>query len=145
MLADYIEATQKPDDFTLKGVLDTMNAVAMPVAIVGAAYLAYLGAVNFSTGVDELKERAAATPAGRTATNIFRYNPTWRGLNWFFGGENRPLVTEDEKQEAQDKISQITQPIENVEDTLRENLTDTWEDIKRRASGGGGGGGGGGF
>ena len=91
LLADYIEATQQPDDFTLKGVLDTMNVVAMPVAVLGAAYLAYLGAVNFSTGIDELKQRAAATPAGRTLTNVARYNPLWRGLNWAFGGENEPI------------------------------------------------------
>lgn len=94
LVADYIEATQQPDDFTLKGVLDTMNAaaqLAMPVAVLGAAYLAYLGAVNFSTGVDELKQRAAATPAGRTLVNVGRYNPLWRGLNWAFGGENDPI------------------------------------------------------
>ncbi|MGB0377882.1 MAG: hypothetical protein ACPGGE_03590 [Poseidonia sp.] len=98
MLAEEIQKRDQAADVKL--ALDVGKAIALPVAIGAGAYLTYLGLINMSTGIDELKNRFMATPAGQAteaagdiAENVQRTNPTYRAIRWFFGLENEPIFT----------------------------------------------------
>ena len=97
-LAEEIKKRDEAADVKL--AIDIGKAIALPVAIGAGAYLTYLGLINMSTGIDELKDRFMATPAGQAtsaagdiADNVQRTNPTYRAIRWFFGLENEPFFT----------------------------------------------------
>jgi hypothetical protein len=83
------------DDFDAKLMLEVGTALITPAIVGLSAYILYMGMVNFGTGVDELKNRFNATPAGqytsRFADNTRRFNPVYRFFNWSLGGENPPI------------------------------------------------------
>ncbi len=84
------------DDIDVKMLVDVGTALITPAMIGLGAYMLYVGMVNFGTGVDELKNRFNATPAGRYANrfadNTRRFNPVYRFFNWSLGGENPPII-----------------------------------------------------
>jgi len=135
-LADL--ARQDEDDFDLQPIIDVTKALALPVASLTSAYLLYLGLINFSTGVDELRNRFGETPFGRYANrfgpNVRRTHPLYRFLTWGFGGENPPIVPDETK-------SAVADYVESVADTVADAITSAVPDVSQGAQGDGGGGG----
>jgi hypothetical protein len=115
-LADL--ARQDEDDFDLQPIIDVTKALALPVASLTSAYLLYLGLINFSTGVDELRNRFGETPFGRYANrfgpNIRRTHPLYRFLTWGFGGENPPIVPELNQEKAESIFNKAVDVISNA-------------------------------
>lgn len=129
-LAEVIEnAGEMNEDAWIGEVLSLTKALAMPVAVLTSAYLAYLGLVNMGLGIDELRNRFGETPFGRYTNrfgeNIQRTHPLYRFLTWGFGGENPPIVPPD----ASNAVADFVEDVENVEQTIRENLADTYADL----------------
>ena len=100
-----VERTER--DRTIEQVLDVSKAVVQPVGLVIAAYIAYYGMIGWATNVDSLKERFTEAPAGVTLGNIRRLNPVYRFLTWAVGGENPPLVTEEQANTVADALASV--------------------------------------
>jgi hypothetical protein len=138
-LAEVIENLgDMNEDAWIAEVLSLTKALAMPVAVLTSAYLAYLGLVNMGLGVDELRNRFGETPFGRYTNrfgeNIQRTHPLYRFLTWGFGGENPPIVPPAAS-------SAVADFVEDLGEGLADTLADVVPDVSQGNEGEGGGGG----
>lgn len=142
-LKEFLQDTQ--DDALLVGAVDFGKAALMPAALIAGAYVAYMGLINFGTGVDGLRQRFDEMPFGRYTDqfgrNFRRTNPVYRFLTWGFGGENPPIIPPQTTDKAQSIIEKAVDVITGVIPDVP-NVGGSGTDPTPPASNAGGGGGG---